>query len=218
MPKRSTKQRILDASLALFNHLGTASTSTNHIALELDISPGNLYYHYPNKEQLITTLFSRYEAGIQPLFNQNLTLDSDIDDISIEDIWFFLHLNFELALEYRFIYQDTDYITLKCPALAKSFQQVLSKLYTALTQLLSALSSNRVLDIPCDVIIEEIGLNMLLICTQWIHLKKHLAGIDTAKINEEHFNRGIYQALSLLTPYLNEAHQAHLQALRRAYQ
>ncbi len=213
MPRPGTKQRILDTSLALFNHLGTPDTSTNHIALELDISPGNLYYHYPNKEQLIASLFSQYEAAIQPLFDQELA-----EPLSIEDIWFFLHLNFELALEYRFIYQDTDYITLKCPALAKSFQQVLTKLYTALVQLLTALSSNGALLISNDVVIEETSLNMLLICTQWIHLKKHLTGIKKANISEDHFNRGIYQALSLLTPYLNQGHQEHMYNLRQAYQ
>jgi len=210
--KPGTKQRILDTSLALFNHLGTPDTSTNHIALELDISPGNLYYHYPNKEQLIATLFSQYEAAIQPLFDQQLT-----EPLSIEDIWFFLHLNFELALEYRFIYQDTDYITLKCPSLAKGFQQVLAKLYTSLVKLLSALSTNGTLLITSEAMIEETSLNMLLVCTQWIHFKKHLAGINAADISEDHFNRGIYQALSLLTPYLDQAHQEHMYNLRKAY-
>ena len=94
MARAGTKQRILDTALALFNQNGTPNASTNHIALELEISPGNLYYHYPNKEQLIEQLFKNYEEALQPLVQQTFT-----EPLSIEDIWFFLHLNFELALD-----------------------------------------------------------------------------------------------------------------------
>ena len=213
MARPGTKQRILETTLALFNQLGTPNASTNHIALELEISPGNLYYHYPNKEQLIEQLFSNYEQALQPLIQQTFT-----EPLSIEDIWFFLHLNFELALEYRFIYQDSDYITSKCPALATKFQQLLTALYRTLVRLLTALSASGTLLVTASDVIEDISLNMLLICTQWIHFKKHLAGISEANIAGDHFNQGIYQVLSLLLPYLDQAHQQHLQKLREAYQ
>lgn len=213
MARPGTKQRILDTTLALFNQLGTPNASTNHIALELDISPGNLYYHYPNKEQLIEQLFSNYEEALQPLIQQEFT-----EPLSIEDIWFFLHLNFELALQYRFIYQDSDYITSKCPSLSIRFQQLLTALYRTLARLLTVLSASGTLLITSSDVIEDISLNMLLICTQWIHFKEHLAGISEANIAGDHFNRGIYQVLSLLLPYLDRAHQEHLQKLREAYQ
>lgn len=213
MARPGTKQRILNTALALFNQLGTPNASTNHIALELDISPGNLYYHYPNKEQLIEQLFSNYEEALQPLIQQTFT-----EPLSIEDIWFFLHLNFELALEYRFIYQDSDYITSKCPSLAKKFEQLLTNLYQTLIRLLTALSISGTLLVADSAVIEDISLNMLLICTQWIHFKKHLAGISEANIAGDHFNQGVYQVLSLLLPYLNQPHQEHLQKLRDAYQ
>ena len=56
MPNR---ERILDAALALFNDSGTARISTNHIAAAAGISPGNLYYHFQNKEEIIRALFER---------------------------------------------------------------------------------------------------------------------------------------------------------------
>jgi len=213
LARPGTKQRILDTTLALFNQLGTPNASTNHIAIELEISPGNLYYHYPNKEQLIEKLFANYEEALQPLIQQGFT-----EALSIEDIWFFLHLNFELALEYRFIYQDSDYITSKCPALTAKFQQLLTALYRTLVRLLTALSTTGTLLVTSSAVIEDISLNMLLICTQWIHFKKHLSGISEANIAGDHFNQGIYQVLSLLLPYLDPPHQEHLQKLREAYQ
>ena len=213
MARPGTKQRILNTTLALFNQLGTPNASTNHIALELEISPGNLYYHYPNKEQLIEKLFNNYKQALQPLIQQTFT-----ESLTIEDIWFFLHLNFELALESRFFYQDSDYITAKCPALTAKFQQLLRALYQTLTRLLTALSETGTLRVSSSHVIEDISLNMLLICTQWIHFKKHLAGISEANIAGDHFNQGIYQVLSLLLPYLDQPHQEHLHKLRAAYQ
>ena len=57
-----TSQRIANSSLELFNQLGERSVSTNHIAAHMEISPGNLYYHFPNKQAIISVLFSEYEA------------------------------------------------------------------------------------------------------------------------------------------------------------
>ena len=58
---RRTAERILEVTLDLFNRFGEPNVSTTLIAAELEISPGNLYYHYPAKDARINTLFDRYE-------------------------------------------------------------------------------------------------------------------------------------------------------------
>ena len=57
-----TKIRILDAALALFNEGGTDTVTTNHIAEALSMSPGNLYYHYRNKAEIVRELFARIKG------------------------------------------------------------------------------------------------------------------------------------------------------------
>ena len=47
---RQTKEWILETACRLFNEYGTAAISTKRIAKEMGISPGNLYYHFKNKE------------------------------------------------------------------------------------------------------------------------------------------------------------------------
>ncbi len=54
-----TKERILLTSIELFNRSGVVAVTTNHIAKAMDISPGNLYFHYDNKEEILVELFKR---------------------------------------------------------------------------------------------------------------------------------------------------------------
>lgn len=48
-----TRERILDKSIELFNRKQASNVSTVQISTALEISPGNLYYYYTNKEEVI---------------------------------------------------------------------------------------------------------------------------------------------------------------------
>src|ERR1044071_6890013 len=93
MPNR---KRVLDAALQLFNERGTAVVSTNHIAAAASISPGNLYYHFRNKEEIIRTLFEQLFDAHDHIFevpNDGAPTFADLRRI--------VRLNFDLLLEYR---------------------------------------------------------------------------------------------------------------------
>lgn len=55
----SRKEKILEVALQLFNETNTQSATTNHIAKEMGISPGNLHYHYKNREEIIRLLYKK---------------------------------------------------------------------------------------------------------------------------------------------------------------
>lgn len=63
-----TKERIIDTAIRLFNESGTASVSTNHVAGAMSISPGNLYYHFRNKDEIVAAAFDRVEAQLAAIW------------------------------------------------------------------------------------------------------------------------------------------------------
>jgi AcrR family transcriptional regulator len=53
----SRKLEILETARKLFNENNTQAITTNHIAKAMDISAGNLHYHYSNREEIIRLLY-----------------------------------------------------------------------------------------------------------------------------------------------------------------
>jgi AcrR family transcriptional regulator len=138
---RRTAQRILEAALDLFNRFGEPNVSTTLVAGELNISPGNLYYHYPAKEELINRLYEGYEAEL----NELLHASEGVHDV--EDAWFFMHTLFELIWRYRFLYRDLNDLLSKNRHLETQFQLVLKNKARAIRQLIAGLGRAGHLDI-----------------------------------------------------------------------
>ena len=105
-PPRRTRERILQAALSLMNRVGEPHVTTADIADEMNISPGNLYYHFRNKDDIIGELYGALEAKISPLLAAPAGRPT-----GVEDLWLMLHLLFEQMWEYRFFYRDLDEIT-----------------------------------------------------------------------------------------------------------
>lgn len=72
-----SRQQILDAALKLFSHKGYGATSVRDIAEEADLSKGNVYHHFPDKEAIFRALIDRYfEAMSSPDFPFNRALST----------------------------------------------------------------------------------------------------------------------------------------------
>ena len=96
-----TRERILATALQLFNESGTAPVSTNHIADALGISPGNLYYHFRNKEEIIRGLFEQQFARWDELYSL-----PDDRMPTLADLQQLVRATFVTAWDYRFIYRE----------------------------------------------------------------------------------------------------------------
>lgn len=108
--KSNTRNRILLMSLNLFNEAGVAKTTTNQIADELDISPGNLHYHFRTKADLVSAIVAEFEADSRVAITPPGTTP-----VSIDDIWVFMHLLLERLSMYRFLFRDFETVTAEFP-------------------------------------------------------------------------------------------------------
>ena len=64
----STKDRVVSAAVEMFNESGVSAVTTNHIAAQLGMSPGNLYYHFANKEEIVRAAFDRMNLAADDLW------------------------------------------------------------------------------------------------------------------------------------------------------
>lgn len=112
-----TKTRILDAALALFNEQGTANVTTNHIAEALKMSPGNLYYHFRNKAEIVRALFARITAE----WASNYAVPPATMP-SIPMMEAMLAGNFEIQARYRFFFRDLTLLLNADPDLAAAYR------------------------------------------------------------------------------------------------
>ena len=192
---RRTAERILEVTLDLFNRFGEPNVSTTLISAELNISPGNLYYHYPAKDELINSLFDRYEAGLRELLN---AADGVRD---VEDAWFFLHTLFELIWQYRFLYRDLNDLLSKNRRLETHFQVVLRDKGRAVRALLDGMSRTGAVRIDKREV-EPMATSMVVVLTYWLSFEyvrdpRHALEPDAA---QQALLRGAHHVLHLLVP------------------
>lgn len=96
-----TRGRVLDAARKLFNERGTAVVSTNHIAAEAGISPGNLYYHFKDKQAIIRGLFVRYANALDDRWRTDDDAGQNLETLGAN-----LRVTSELAWENRFFQRE----------------------------------------------------------------------------------------------------------------
>lgn len=209
---RRTAERILEVTLTLFNRFGEPNVSTTLISAELGISPGNLYYHYPAKDELINSLFDRYEQALNELLNAG-------EDVrNVEDAWFFMHTLFELIWQYRFLYRDLNDLLSKNRRLETHFQLILKNKTRAVKALLGGMSRSGAIQIDSREI-ESTATSMVVVLTYWLSFEyvrdpRHALEAENAQLA---LLRGAHHVLNLLAPYLEQGQRNHLLQLVEAY-
>ena len=204
---RQTRQRILDTSLAMFNGQGEPNVTTNHIADELEISPGNLYYHFRNKDDIIEHLFQRYEERMDSAL---VAPEGRLPNL--EDIWLQLHLVFECIWEYRFLYRDLVDILSRNRQLRIRFARILKRASANATAVMRGLVQAGVMRASATEI-ECTATNILVIATFWLNY----ASVRGDKDEQQAIRQGIVQVMMLLSPILRDAERVHLNTLTQAY-
>ncbi|AZT83991.1 TetR/AcrR family transcriptional regulator [Marinobacter sp. NP-4(2019)] len=193
MKKIKTRDRILDTSLMLFNGVGEPNVTTLLISDELEISPGNLYYHFKSKGDIVGELFDRYEEEMNDL----LAVPEDVE-ISLDQQSFFLHLLFETVARYRFLYQDLVNVLSRYDQLQNRFKRVLKKKTAAFATICSSLQQQGMMEIS-DSQLSSLCEQLTLTACYWSSYDS-LSHLDDRDAVDP--GRGVYQMMQLLLPYL----------------
>ena len=208
-PKRRTRERILEASLRLFNDFGEPNVTTTVIADDLNISPGNLYYHFHNKDEIVEAIFASFEKEIDEILTVPTNRHADVDDI-----WLFLHLLFEQIWKYRFFYRDLNDLLTRNRTLEIHFKKILAhKISTAtlLCESLVAAGSMR----ASATELRAVSTNMAVIATYWLSFE--YARDPRGTTENERIGRGVYQVMAMISPFLIDEARALLERLSVAY-
>ncbi|WP_277188367.1 TetR/AcrR family transcriptional regulator [Caballeronia sp. BR00000012568055] len=197
-PPRRTRERILELSLKLFNDIGEPNVTTTTIAEEMEISPGNLYYHFRNKDDIINSIFAQFEQQIQ----KRLRFPDDHRP-TIDEMWSYLQYMADFLWTYRFLYRDLNDLLARNRTLETHFKQIITHKQHFARQLCEALVTDGEMVATPDEI-SVIATNMGLLATYWLSYQYVM---NPRKYNDQEAIRAeLHQAslniISIMAPYL----------------
>lgn len=203
-----TRDRILVTSLMLFNEEGEQNVTTVDIANEMDISPGNLYYHFHGKESIIDELYNQYDSELTTLLRQSIA-----DPLSLEDHWYFMYVIFEELYKFRFFYLNSSDLMLRYPDIEKRFRRLINiKVFTfqELSKNLIGRNSEEISKIDMKLLAENIAMSLIY----WFPYQ-HLIHpqLDSSQL----IHKGVYHIMSLLAPYSGSHQREFIETLQGIY-
>lgn len=189
----TTKDRILAAALNLFNERGTDNVTTNHIAEALGMSPGNLYYHYRNKAEIVRALFARIQAE----WATNYAVPpASMPTIPMMEAM--LAGNFEIQARYRFFFRDLTLLLNADPELAGLYRANREQGIGSTKFLISVFVSAGIVNALGDDELDDLTQLLWLVGDFWLVFK------DTggASFSTADMQQGVRMFRRLITPHL----------------
>lgn len=206
-----TKERIILESLELFNAQGERNVSTNHIAAHLNMSPGNLYYHFRNKSEIIYQIFKNYELMVDTYLKV-----PEGRQVQIGDLLAYLDAVFNGLWAYRFLHRDLEHLLDCDESLRSDYREFTLRCVQGISEIVRALEVGDIFDEQTEQERRFKALNVWLIVTNWMTFLKTMHGLDGAS-NPDAIRHGVYQVLDFITPHLREKERLELEAMKLDY-
>jgi len=200
-----TRRRVLDAALRLFNDQGTARVTTNHVAAAAGLSPGNVYYWFSDKQDLVRALVGEWLAEFERHWDEVHDLPA-----SVHALWDDLGRTAELNHRYRFVARELLALLYDDPALATTVRHTYRRRIEAQVGYARRLVAAGVLRSPEPPrTLEDLVTALWMVAEHW---PAHL----TLTLDEQRPGRvpsGVRPMLAVLAPYLTDQGRRAFEAL-----
>ncbi|WP_165312457.1 TetR/AcrR family transcriptional regulator [Vibrio ziniensis] len=200
-----TRDRIVHAALELFNENGERAITTNHIAAHLEISPGNLYYHFRNKQEIVREIFALYSKELIERFTP---LQGQYESLTL--LKHYLDSMFNLMWKYRFFYSNLPEILQRDEELHVEYIASQEKLHVNLINIMQNFIDMELLAVEKDEL-ETLVTSLHMVYSGWLAYQSAMS-LKT-KITEQVIYQGMLQAISLVKPCATEQGLEQLQLL-----
>jgi len=205
----STKNKIIQTSIALFNEHGERAISTNHIAAELGISPGNLYYHFKNKEDILQHIFALYRDHLEtnfPTVNEN-------EDV-VSQMVKYLDSLFELMWQYHFFYDNLADILSRDETLKLNYLALQENLLLQAQKVITGLKHSNIINIDDEDIVDLAHMVKITVSfwTPYVETQR-----PEGKLVLSDIYSGVLKVLFLFKPYSTDDGREKIAALQNKY-
>ena len=190
----NTKERIIATAIDLFNLHGTKAISTNHIAKEMGISPGNLYYHFRSKNDIIRSISDNFSNELGSVFKIQLDTISDFSS----NLTSLFNRFFKIQQSYQFLFLEGVHLTRQDSRLLDNYTNLRNLIKKGYHELLSNLVKIKIMKKQSLNIIDDLLDAQWIIMWYWIN---HTI-LDRNTYDDSQIKKGIKLSFSIIKPQL----------------
>jgi len=189
-----TKDKIIATAIKLFNLHGTKAISTNHIAKEMNISPGNLYYHFRSKNDIIRSISDNFSNELGTVLQIQLDTISEFSD----NLTSLFNRFFKIQQSYQFLFLEGVHLTKQDHILLDNYTKLRSLIKKGYHELLSNLVKIKIMKKQSLNIIDDLLDAQWIIMWYWIN---HTV-LDRNTYDDFQIKKGIKLSFSIIKPQL----------------
>lgn len=190
-----TREKIINTAVQLFNEQGTRAVSTNHVATAIGISPGNLYYHFRNKEDIIRAIFEQMDAYGLERYRIILHKYPPGSIEAMEQTFIMIQ---EFNWRYRFFKRELTALIMNDPLLKESFHSTNKQMLEIIRYTIDCGIANGSIKAMNDTKKESFADAIWLVALFWLNYLE----VSNDEVNESTLRRGNDVLRTVLQPYL----------------
>ena len=199
------KKLILEAARALFNEKGYSQVTIRMIATKLNMSSGNLNYHYKKREDILQALY--FEMASE--FDERVNM-LNVTEISINKIKYDIEKSMKRMFDYSFFWTDLYNLLSINNKVQEHFQEVYKKRINGCLLLFKVLKDKGLMREPSyEFEYNFLAERMINYGNTWLYSSNLYAN----QLNRIKIDSHVKLYLSMLFPFLTSKGKKELQNL-----